>query len=152
MKLTAQRRYRLRSQTSAINLCLAGLLFLAVVIACSSGNRGDNSVNTRSKLVEVDKSDETQKGREKLIKDLKRKGLFRKIESWDGYHHDVRVWVGPAWYGLAFDSKQNFAAVVYGYYFDGTSNLDSVTIVDNMTGKEIGQYSAAYLGLKLNDQ
>ena len=117
----------------------------------ASGNRGGDSVNTHSKLVEVDKSEETQKGREKLIKDLKRKGLFRKIESWDGYHHDVRVWVGPAWYDVAFDSKQNFAAVVYGYYFDGTSYLDCVTIVDNMTGKEIGQYSAAYLGLKLNE-
>jgi hypothetical protein len=126
------------------------LLFLALVIACSGGRRDAGSNSTRS-LVYVDKSDATQKGREKLINDLKRKGLFKKIESWDGYKHDVRVTVGPAWHALPFDSKQNFAAVLYGYHFDGTSYIDHVTIVDYMSGKELGDYSAAYAGLKLND-
>jgi hypothetical protein len=137
-------------KSASHNLPIVFLLSLALVIACSSG-RHDAGSNSNRSLVYVDKSEATQKGREKLINDLKRKGLFRKIESWDGYKTDVRVTVGPAWHTLPFDSKQNFAAVVYGYYFDGTSYIHHVTIVDYMSGKELGDYSAAYAGLKLND-
>ena len=127
---------------------LAVLLLFAAVIACSSGGSGNQ---TNTKLIQIDKSKEMQKGREDLIKDLTRKGLFAKIEDPGRPHLFVKLWVRPAWHVIDFDKKQSFASVVYAYYFDGTSYADTVIIVDAMNGKEIGEYSFRTPGLKLND-
>ena len=87
-----------------------------------------------------------QEKRAKLLQDLVNRNVFTKIEMPGNL---PRVWVGPIFYTLDFDVKQNFASVVYAQYFDGKGLTDSVGLYDSKSGKEIGRYSAAGGGLKL---
>jgi hypothetical protein len=53
-----------------------------------------------------------------LIQKLIRERVFVKTDTPGSL---PRVYVGPAFYGLDFDTKQQFVSVVYAYYFDGSN-------------------------------
>jgi len=94
----------------------------------------------------VDRSDEMQSNRLKLMEKLRAQGFFQKVEMPGNL---PRLWVGPAFHSADFEAKQKFVSVVYAYYFGGTNIADSVRIYDGKTGKEIGDYSIGNPGLKL---
>ena len=73
------------------------------------------------------------------------RNIFTKVEQPADYPH---VWVSPAFYGLDFDTKQNFANVVWAYHFDGTESYHPIVVLyDSKTGKQIGTFEKT---LKLN--
>lgn len=94
----------------------------------------------------IDKSPEKQAARDELIQKLIREGVFQKVEPGSSI---PSVWVTPAFYLLDFETKQKFISVVYAYYFDGSDKLASVRLKDSKTGKEVGMYSIAYGGLRM---
>ena len=94
----------------------------------------------------IDKSPKMQQGRSDLIKKLIREGVFLKTDTPGSL---PRVYVGPAFYGLDFDTKQKFVSVVYAYYFDGSGALDMVRVMDGRTNKEIGDFTLPPFGTGL---
>jgi hypothetical protein len=125
---------------------LGGSLLLAAVFGCSMGQRNDS---TKHQYLVVDKSESAQQDRKKLIDDLQRDGLFTLVQYHDPGSRTQRVWVSRKWQSLSFAAQENYAALLYGYYFDGTNSFESVIILDDPTGDEIARYSAADRGLKL---
>jgi hypothetical protein len=97
-------------------------------------------------LSKIDKSADMQARRKQLIKELISKGVFAKVEV---PGTSPRVWVTPVFYTLEFKTKENFISVVYSYYYGGNDYGDNVRIFDNMSGKEVGDYSLANPGLSL---
>ena len=95
----------------------------------------------------LDKSPETQRQREAFIRKLIQKGIFAKVDVPGTL---PRLWVTLAFHALDFETKEKFVSVVYAYYFDGSGYGDVVRIFDNTTGKEIGGYSTANLGLRMD--
>lgn len=93
----------------------------------------------------VDKSEEAQKRRADLIKKLIGMRVFTKIEMPGNL---PRVWTGPAFQTLDFDTKSKFVSVVYAYHFDGSDISDTVRVFDGRSGKEIGDFSVSS-GLRL---
>lgn len=119
-------------------------LFLVNVFVCAILLIG---CGPSTPVATIDKSPQMQEKRADLIEELTRLQVFAKIESPGSV---PRVWVRPAFYLLDFDQKQNFVSVVYAYHFDGSSAGDFVRVIDNQTGKEIGQFNPRLGGLKLN--
>ena len=78
-----------------------------------------------------------------MMAKLVKEGAFTKIE--DRGEGLVRVWTGPAFDGLQFQTKQSFVGVVYAYYFDGSSFSDAVILHDGRSGKRIGEMTEAGL-------
>lgn len=95
--------------------------------------------------IPIDKSEKAQAGRKKLIGELISKGIFHKIETPGEL---PRLWVGPRFASLDFDTKTSFASVVYAYSFDRIQMENLVVLYDGRTGKKIGRYSE--YGLKLD--
>lgn len=123
------------------------LAVAAIAILIGKGSslyKTDGTAPTQ--YAKVDKSAAMQATRTKLISDLMNNGVFRKVE-FNGTA--ARVTIGPSFNRVDFDTKQSFISVVYAQYFDGTGIADFVRVIDNMTGKEIGMYSAAQGGLKM---
>lgn len=86
----------------------------------------------------VDKSDFAQKKRAELIGKLISQRVFMKIEMPGNL---PRLWVGPRFAALDFDTKSSFVSVVYAYHFDGTDISDTVRVFDGRTGKEMGSFT-----------
>jgi hypothetical protein len=93
----------------------------------------------------IDKSEQAQKKRADLIRRLTGERVFLKIEMPGNL---PRLWVGPVFHTLDFDTKSSFVSVVYAYHFDGNDFSDAVRIFDGRTGKEIGTF-AATAGLRM---
>jgi hypothetical protein len=89
-------------------------------------------------IPKIDKSDQAQKKRADLIKKLIGMRVFMKVEMPGNL---PRVWTGPAFQALDFDTKSSFVSVVYAYHFDGSDISDGVRVFDGKTGKEIGDFS-----------
>ena len=51
------------------------------------------------------------------------------------------IWVGPTFYTLDFETKQEMVNIVYSYYLDGSNPLAAVRMFDGQTNKEIGGYN-----------
>ena len=100
----------------------------------------------------ITEPEELQAKREDFISELFRKGIFDSIEMPGNV---PRLWIAPAFYLLDFKTKSSFVEIVYAYYFDkpdkNKSRIwgDTVRIIDNYTGKDIGSYSLGQGGLKL---
>lgn len=104
------------------------------------------SIPAKPKTPALDKSAAHQQMRKEFIEKLIKTGFFSKVEVPGTL---PRVWVTPNFYVLKFDEKQTFIEVVYAYYFDGTRMGDSVRVIDDYSGKEIGTYSLGNPGLKM---
>ena len=80
-----------------------------------------------------------------FIDGLIAKGVFKKVE-----HGKVpKVWVGPEFYLLPFETKQSFVGVVYAYHFEGSHDADVVVLKDYYSGQEVGSFGKAYGGLRM---
>jgi hypothetical protein len=107
----------------------------------------DSARSPAKKVGSIDKSPKMQQARGDLIKKLIREGVFVKTDIPGNL---PRVYVGPTFYGLDFDTKQQFVSVVYAYYFDGSGGLDIVRVMDGRTNKEIGDYVLPPFGTGLS--
>jgi hypothetical protein len=102
-------------------------------------------ISTELHAQALDKSEKMQATRAKLIADLVSRRIFVRHEM----PEDVaRLWVAPAFYTLDFRDKQQFASVVYAYYFNDTNPRNLVRLVDSRTNKTVGTLTSA--GLELN--
>lgn len=124
-------------------LALIGIGVVALVVMVSSTDRGARP-STKRPAAKVEKSAEIQQQRREFIEKLIRNGIFAKVECLAEF---PSVWVTPKFLGLDFDAKDQFISVVYAYYFEGEEG--HVYVIDNNTGKEIGSYSHATVGLKM---
>ena len=88
--------------------------------------------------IKIDKEPETQAKRKTLLQRLSNEGVFIKAELPGGL---PRVWVGPAFYTLDFETKREVVSIVYSYYLDGSDPIATVRIFDGQTNKEIGDYN-----------
>ena len=94
----------------------------------------------------VDQSPAMQNRREALLKKLMRSGIIKSVElSSPGV---ALMTVRAPFYALDFEAKQQFASLVYAYFFDGTKPLDGVVLLDSLTGKTIGHFDPS-MGLRL---
>ena len=124
---------------------LMGVIAIFVMI----GNYQDKPAGSKSapqQYAKIDKSAAMQIKREKLISNMLDMHIFSKVDM-DGIA--ARVTVGREFHRVDFEMKQTFIGIVYAQKFDGTGIADFVRVLDNMTGKEIGMYSAAQGGLKM---
>lgn len=89
-----------------------------------------------------------QPQREAFIQECVNKKIFYRVEQ--NGEQFPKVWTGVIFNTLAFKDKQNFISAVYAYAkVNHPGELVTVTVKDNMTGKEIGEYSETNGGLKL---
>jgi hypothetical protein len=88
--------------------------------------------------IKIDREPETQAKRKALLQRLSNEGVFIKAELPDGLPW---VWVGPAFYTLDFETRQEVVSIVYSYYLDGSDPIARVRIFDGRTNKEIGDYN-----------
>jgi hypothetical protein len=125
---------------------LIGLLGLLFVMAWSRTDNNPPSPTTPLQTIAIDKSEKMQASRKKLMQEMiKERHFFTKIIR--NGNTMPRVWATPTFLSLTFDQKQSFLGVIYAYYLTGTVD-DSVAIIDTITGKEIGRFSAN--GLRLD--
>lgn len=87
-----------------------------------------------------------QQERKALIDELIKQGIFQKVQK-AGNH--ATAWTTPLFDLLTFDDKQKAIGIVYAYHITANPQSDIVLLRSNITGKDIGQYAAAYGGLKL---
>ena len=64
--------------------------------------------------------------------------LFSKIET-PGRGRPW-VYVTPAFMSQTFDDKQRLISVVYAYYYDGSSDIESVQLMNSITNEPVGTY------------
>lgn len=95
---------------------------------------------------DIDKSPAMQAERQQFVQKLIDQGLVQKIEE---RGTNPRMWVRPAFRMLDYTTKQKFVSVVFALYCTGKNTGETVTLVDSLSGEEIGDYSVAYGGLKL---
>lgn len=157
-KLRAQARKSEKDKQANKNAlgCLA-MIIVVIVLANLDGDKESEPTSPTSPLTQEDRAkiNVNYQKRGKLIKDLLNQGIFTKVERRGNF---VDVWVDPAFHLIDFDDKQNFIAVVYGYHFlqnklleDSTSTGNTIHVIDNKTGKKIGDYKVTSLqaGLKM---
>lgn len=87
-----------------------------------------------------------QEDRWVFIQKLIKKGIFHKVEVPAKLPH---LWVTSVFHSLDFDTKQQFVNVVYAYYVTMNASYNIIVLYDSKTGKEVGQYSKTYGGLRL---
>jgi len=84
---------------------------------------------------------DAQRKRGDLFNELEAREIFVQIRK-------GRVWVGPAFYSLEFEEKQNFILAVYEWsYIYGESDDSQVLIIDYETRNNIGLFSRTGLQL-----
>jgi len=83
-----------------------------------------------------DKSEAMQAKRQQLIRAMMDEGIISKVTVPGTL---PRAWVLPRFYSLDFEFKQNFADVIYGYYFSDKSGM--VLFYDNFSGQKVGEFS-----------
>lgn len=93
-----------------------------------------------------DKSDSAQAARLKVINEGIRLGLLKGIDNHGLY---VDAWITRRFLAMNFQEKQNVALTIYGYYFDGNDMASTVSLMDNITGKEVGKLASG-TGLEMN--
>jgi hypothetical protein len=108
--------------------------------------QSENVSQPPAEWIALDKSEEMQAKRLKLIEDLKAQGVILKVETPTDY---PRIYVGPAWNSITVDDKRTFANAVLTYYYAQDPEATLAVIRDGYTGKDIGSFSYRY-GLQLD--
>ena len=92
-----------------------------------------------------DKSPEMQARRKKFIQEAVYEEVFETVNMPGTV---AMVCVKLRFYLLDFDTKQDYIAIVYAYYFDGREFDDCVAVWDRLDQKELATYSIMR-GLKM---
>ncbi len=87
-----------------------------------------------------------QQKRLAFIKNVSSFGLIAGIEDKGPV---TRVLAGQKFIALSFDEKQDVLNVIWAYYKTKDPQRNVVLVIDQKSGKEIGEYSLANGGLKM---
>jgi hypothetical protein len=93
-----------------------------------------------------DKSPDAVAKRVKLVETLQVGGVFGDLRVADGVGTVV---VGPAFDSLDFKAKSGFASVAFAWCLDHDPHCIALILRDPRTNKEVGRYSLADAGLKM---
>jgi hypothetical protein len=97
---------------------------------------------------QLDPAAEAQQGRKELIETLiSEHHIFLKVSMSSELPH---LFVDRAFYGLTFTEKSEFVNVVWAYYKTENPLANIVVLKDGESGVQIGQYSEAFGGLKMD--
>jgi hypothetical protein len=121
-----------------VRLLAAVAVTMAVLLSCGDSRSPAPATPAPSAAM--------QKERLEFIQKLIDQGFFKKVETPGSLPH---LWVTPKFMALDFDTKGTFVNVVYAYYLAKNPDYNLVVLYHSKTGKEVGQYAAAYGGLKL---
>lgn len=89
---------------------------------------------------------EIQQKRLAFMKNAIELGLISKIEDDSPI---TRVVAGEKFIALSFDEKEQILNVVWAYYKTQDPQKNVVVVIDQSSGKELGEYSPANGGLKM---
>jgi len=89
---------------------------------------------------------EIQQKRLAFIKNAIALGLIKGI---DGNGPVTRVRVGPKFRSLSSEEKEDILNIVWAYYKTEDPHKNVVLVIDQKSGKEIGEYSLATGGFKM---
>jgi hypothetical protein len=95
----------------------------------------------------IDSSAELQQQRWQVIQRRLREGVFARVEAPE---KQPSVWVTARFMTLDLRSKEALIGVVYAFYSAASGEKYPVQIFDQQTGEQIGTYSGAEHGLKLD--
>jgi hypothetical protein len=90
-----------------------------------------------------DKSPAKQAARKKLIDGLIRDGAISRAKPGES----AELWVGLAFRVAKFEEQENVASMAFCYLCPNDSEYATLSIVEDSTGKEIGQFTP--LGLEM---
>lgn len=93
----------------------------------------------------VDISQQKQIKREKLISDLKQKGIIQKIEQKNSLPN---VFVNDSFKALDDFEKEELLTEISTYYYAQSRSSSMVIIRDSASGEKLGSYSQNGLSLK----
>jgi len=124
---------------------VAIFVFAIVVLAFFSAT--DAPAPKIATPVMFDQSPSNQAKRKTAIEKAQAAGFLGRVGIFS--RGNPEMWVTPQFMSLSFEDKQAATAGVYGYYFDGSIPYRRIFLIDNQTGKEIGEFSVKR-GLKLN--
>lgn len=127
------------SWTSFLKLALVVVLFAANAQALPA----ETSANKKS----VHRGDpELQQKRLAFMQNAIELGIISRIEDNSPV---TRVLVGQRFIALSFDEKEQVLNVVWAYYKTEDPQKNVVLIIDQKSGKKLGEYSPASGGLKM---
>jgi len=89
---------------------------------------------------------EIQQKRLAFIKNAIALGLIKSIND---NSPNTRVRVGPKFISLSTEEKEDILNIVWAYYKTADPQKNVVLVVDQKSGKKIGEYSPANGGLKM---
>ena len=89
---------------------------------------------------------ELQKKRRSLMQGAIALGIISKIED-NGLV--TRVLVGRQFIALSMDDKEQILNIVWAYYKTEDPEKNVVLVIDQKSGKKLGEYSPATYGLKM---
>ncbi len=87
-----------------------------------------------------------QQKRLAFIKNAIALGLISKIEV---SRPITRVLVGKKFISLSFEEKEDILNIVWAYYKTEDPQMNVVLVIDQRSGKKLGEYSLANGGLKM---
>ncbi len=123
------------------------LLSVGLVLTFLSTNAGAQTSTAMTPKAPVHHGDpEIQQKRLAFIKNTKALGLITGI---DDNSPVTRVRVGPKFMSLSTGEKEDILNVVWAYYKTEDPQKNIILVIDQKSGKEIGEYSLANGGLKM---
>lgn len=125
-------------QTRYIVLIILVVFVLAINLITPDGGSEPVPLN-------VDISQKKQLEREKLISDLKQKGIVQKIDQQNSIPN---VYVSDAFKALDNFEKEELLTEISTYYYAQHKRSSMVIIRDSSSGEKLGSYSQNGLSLK----
>lgn len=113
--------------------------------APADGQQAESASQKLEKNIEGTKH--LQDKRKQLMDEMVTGGIAERIENPAG---EPFVYVMKPFYGLSFKEQASLMNVIWSYYITEDRNSNVVTIYDNDSGQEIGNYSQA--GLKMTGE
>jgi hypothetical protein len=105
----------------------------------------DNAATKAPAIPKIDKSEQKQADRLRLIKRFQSEDIFGDITARSS---GMTVIAKPRFYSLGFEDKQSFVSVLYAYYFDGSKPYVTIALHDSRSNKKVGTFTQE-LGLEL---
>lgn len=128
--------------------CLWIILLVATIAFYGTNSRTPSNTNAQPQVTKEPaiKDDGKQPQRRAFIRKLIDNGVIYKIEK---PGEIPRIYVGPTFILLPYDTKNNFLDAILTYYIIENPESNILIIKDELTGKSIGTFSDR--GLDMDD-
>lgn len=117
---------------------------LLLITGCDELGSRSKRPKRPSAPLEIDRSQEAQARRLRLIDELEQKGVIAGVDQPTITPH---VWVTRKFAALDFETKRRFMEAIYCYFAApdpqfGRDHGDVLVLRDNLSGRRVGQYRA----------